>query len=471
MLLFVSCLAHADKECLQDQFGVIVGEIPDTPPIPTVREAAREYIVGRHFAVQDQHQKAIAHFRLAIDLDPHSPAPWVGLAISLSAVGRNNSAITAWKEVLLRDGTNEDALLIVGLDAAKRGNNEKGKRALSQHWLVAEVLPVEELLRLAALLAVYKEDQHITKLLNETVDSIVDNAIHELNKGGSQAVWLGIVQQLIDLHSPAIAVQLSEKASSTVADKELGSILTILPVLEAAAGGDGSVTLRVYERIAQRHLIPLAPRWFEPVPLSEALSIAAQSMSIITNDVQGPILLYKASLKMNSMDSLTINNLAWVLLQQFGPTPEVQQLSSKALELEPHASHVLDTVGWVYVQMGEPERAIPLLTEAIQTLQEPSAEIYDHLGDAYWLAGQKENAIRAWRTASIILHSVEYRQRMLEGFANMIRSVWGIVVATPEALYDFELGDITRRLEQKLSAIKQGSEFPLELLIPKDGVK
>ena len=40
----------------------------------------------------------------------------------------------------------------------------------------------------------------------------------------------------------------------------------------------------------------------------------------------------------------------------------------------------------------------------------------------------------------------------------MAFSVWGISVATPEALYDLEAGDVTRRLMKKLSAVKEGRD-------------
>ncbi len=467
---FVVCPLYAENERLQEQFKLVVGDIQQTPPAPTVKESAREYIIGRQFAIQDQHRKAIAHFRQAINFDDLSPAPWVGLAISLGAIGRTDSAIVAWNEAILRDSSHKDATLIVGIDAAKCGQVEKGKKLLAQHWLKEDALPLEELLRTAALLSVFKNDKNISSLLQNTIDPIIETAIQDLVSDASSPAWLGMLQQLVDLDSVDLALQLSKKAASKLQQKELGAILTALPVLEAASGGDGSITQDTYEQISLHQDIPLAPRWFEPVSLAEALSIAAQSMSIVSKDIRGPIRLYTASLALDKTDALTINNLAWVTLQRDGPTQNVQQLCAKAMELDPSASHILDTVGWMYVLLGKSELGIPLFVEALQSMSQPSAEIYNHLGDAYWLVGQKENAVRAWRTSSMLLHSMEYRQGMLEGFASMTRTVWGIVVATPEALYDFELGDITRRLEDKLTAIQEEREPLLQFAVPKNGV-
>ena len=109
--------------------------------------------------------------------------------------------------------------------------------------------------------------------------------------------------------------------------------------------------------------------------------------------------------------------------------------------------------------------------EAVKLSQEPDAETYNHLGDAYWLAGQKENAVRAWETASMILNSADHRQAILEEYASLSCTVWGISVATPEALYDFELGDVTRRLEEKLTAVQEGREPQLGFVVPNNGVK
>ena len=40
-------------------------------------------------------------------------------------------------------------------------------------------------------------------------------------------------------------------------------------------------------------------------------------------------------------------HLAWITLEQDGPTEEVQKLGSEALKLDPNASYILDTVGWI----------------------------------------------------------------------------------------------------------------------------
>ena len=465
----MSCVTHADQLFIQEQFEAIVGDIQESPPRPTIRQAAKEYIAGRQLAASDQHMPAIAHFRRAAELDEYSSAPWVGMAISLSAIGRQKSAIVAWNEVLKRDENHKDALLILGLDAARMGEVEKGKRMLAQHWLTKEATPIEALLRIAALLSVFESNQEITDSLQETVDAIVLEARFDLVPEAKTPTWLGVIQQLVDLNAEEIALQLVTQASTKVQRRELGTLLTVLPVLEESVGGDGSITQHIYEQIATEQRLPLAPRWYEPVSLSEALSIAAQSMSIIGEEVIGPIRLYNASLELNPTNSLALNNLAWMLLKRDGPTQEVQQLCEKAFELDSSAPYILDTLGWMYVLLGDAESAIPLFVRALKGTTSPSVETLDHLGDAYWIAGEKENAIQAWQAASTILNGVGYRQGILDGYMRMARTVWGISVVSPEVLYDFELGELILRLEDKLGAIQEGRVPSIGLEVKMNG--
>lgn len=472
LLLTVLCVvqtARPDSDFLHEQFEIVVGKLPENSSRPTVRNAAREYIFARQFATKDQHRLAIVHFRNSAELDIHSPAPWAGMAVSLSAIGRNDSALVAWNEVLARNPIHKDALLILGLDATKMGKYQLGKKYLSQHWLTSSAIPLEALLRVAGLLEVYKSDDAITASLEESLDQIIESSIFNLVGPATSPAWLGLLQQLVDLNAVDVALRLATESANKLTQRELATILTVIPVLEAASGGDGTVTLGIYSQVARTKPIALAPQWREPIPLAEALSVAAQSMSIITQDPIGPIRLYKASLILDPTDALTLNNLAWITLERDGPTESVQKMCELVLELDSDATYILDTVGWMYAKLGNTEQAIPLLIRSLESSQNPSVGTYDHLGDAYWLAGQRDNALRSWQTASLILHSPEYRQGILEGFLGLAHSVWGITVVTPEALYDFELGEMTRRLEDKLTALQNGEEPELGFAVPMNG--
>ena len=465
----VEFVANADPDSLQEQLERFVSV--DTPVLqnPTVRDAAREYIFAKQLADSDYHIEAIRHYRKSAELDTSSPAPWVGMAVSLGAIEQDDTAILVWKEVITRDPSHPDALLILGIDAAKMGQMEQGKHFLSRHWLSNTPEPIEALLRLAAMLFVFESDSDISVLLENEINSVLSEAGIALSTAPS-AAWLGVLQQLIDLDATELAMQLAVVNAPDVNQKELGALLTVLPVLESAIDGNGLTTQTLYEEMSQVGKLQLSSHLSERVSLAEALSIAAQSMSIIGGDIEAPVRLYEKSLELSPNNPLALNNLAWITMEQNGVTPYVQQLCKRALELDSKATYILDTVGRMYTLLGDDSNALLYLTEALERSEQPSPEMYDHLGDALWIAGEQERAEQMWKVASKIFQSPEYRQITLEEYAARTHSVWGIMVTTPEALYDFEMGSVIHRLDEKLTALTQGREPDLGFVVPTNGV-
>ena len=121
-------------------------------------------------------------------------------------------------------------------------------------------------------------------------------------------------------------------------------------------------------------------------------------------------------------------------------------------------SNILDTIGWMNMLQGNTEVALQHFRDAVDGASRISPETYDHLGDAYWTLGKEEDAIQAWETAASVLFSQETRQAAIDGYSSRAFSVWGISVATPEALYDLEIGSIVRNLHEKLTAVQEGKD-------------
>ena len=445
---------------LRDHMELFAGEKSASISSPTIHAAAQEYIVGRQFEVANEHGFAIAHYKKAIKLDNNAYAPWVGIARSLTAMGRAESAIMVWREVLARNQYHGDALLVVGLDDARVGNLEQAKKWLARRRLQLEDAYVEALLRDSALLSLLKKlnNQEAVQLLQVNFQDTFDLAVTSLINQRNRENWLGVMQQLVDVGATDIATQLTIAASPHVHNKNLSVLLTALPLLEVVSSGDGSLTEKVYTEISLRQQLPLAPRWFEPVTLAEALSIAAQTMSVL-GATDAPIALYERSIALDPTNAMAANNMAWMKLNRDGATEEVIRLCKRAFELDPEAPYIMDTLGWLYVVMDEPKKAIPLFVDALKATDQASPEMYSHLGDAYWKAEEFENAIRAWKTAATILHAPETKRAYVEGYKSMVYTVWGISVETPEALYDLELGEVTRNIMQKIKAY-ENSDYP-----------
>ncbi len=470
LTLFTFSAECVSQNTLQEHLERIVGDEPEIEPSPTVHEAAQQYIIGRQYLNEEKYGYAIVHFEKAVELDNKAYAPWVGLALALSETGRLDTALSIWREVLARNPSHGEALLIVGLDDARLGEIELAKRRLSKRWLQDQDAAVESLLRDSALLVIFEaqNNQEVLNLIKDEFQLTFDAAVTNLINQNNHSNWIGVLQQLVDVGAAAIASKVVTAASLHVNDKIQSTLLTALPLLEIASFGDGSLTKQVYSEVSLTKEIPLAPRWFEPVPLAEALSMAAQSMSMF-GVVDAPIKLYESSIALDPSDALTMNNLAWMKLNRDGATEEVKELCTKAYSLDGTAPYIMDTIGWMHVQNGEPQKAVPLFIQALQNTNQPSPESYVHLGDAYWLINEPESAIINWRLASSILNNPETKQAYLESFMSMAHSIWGISVATPEALYDLELGEITRKVMEKIIAFESGNFSKVSELIEIDG--
>ena len=74
------------------------------------------------------------------------------------------------------------------------------------------------------------------------------------------------------------------------------------------------------------------------------------------------------------------------------------------------------------------------------------------------------------KTAVALLLADGTRRNALEGFAAITFSVWGIAVASPDAMYDLEIGDLYQRLMEKLSIVSRGQSPTLDNLTNNLGV-
>ncbi|HEX3528260.1 MAG TPA: sulfatase-like hydrolase/transferase [Thermoanaerobaculia bacterium] len=84
-------------------------------------------------------EEARAHLRQAVALNPRLPAAWNSLGVALYAVEGPDAALKAWQQAVALDKTQYDALLNIGLVAAKTGRMDQARQAL--HRFVATAPP------------------------------------------------------------------------------------------------------------------------------------------------------------------------------------------------------------------------------------------------------------------------------------------------------------------------------------------
>lgn len=454
----MSCaVLHDEVDILEEQLAVHASLIEEGPKLHPNKEAAKAYVIGRDLASAGKFREALSYYLNASELDETSPAPWVAMAIALAAIDKPQASHKAWVETLRRDPTNSKALFMVGLDASMNGDYQTASCLLSRLHLQGNGLPMDNLLRDSALTTALRQigDLKTCELLKGQETAVIEKALSQLLQGGV-SVWLSVLQQLVDVGNPATALRLAELAIPQLEPERQAALLSAMPVIEVAAGGNGGVTLSTYMDNAENGLIHLRPKWSQPTPIAYALSSAAQSMSSV-GAIDAPLRLYETSLELDPTDVVVINNFSWLLLQRDGASRQAILLATQAYEANPKAGYVLDTFGYSKLLQGLTEEAIDLFTEALHvTGVDPT--ILDHLGDAYWKAHRKREAIASWQKAFGILRSTDHYRMVVEGFQGMAYSVWGISIATPEALYDLELGRVMRRLQQKLTAVQGGND-------------
>lgn len=77
-----------------------------------------------------QPQQARAHLEKALALDRRLPGAWTTLGVALFELEGAEAALSAWRQALALDGTQYDALLNVGLVAARTGRRDEARQAL-----------------------------------------------------------------------------------------------------------------------------------------------------------------------------------------------------------------------------------------------------------------------------------------------------------------------------------------------------
>ena len=108
---------------------------------------------------------------------------------------------------------------------------------------------------------------------------------------------------------------------------------------------------------------------------------------------------YRRALKFDGDDVVSLNDLAWILVEIRKKPDEALPLAVKAERLAPRSGAVIDTLGWIHYRRQSYAEAEKLLTQAAERI--PSSGLTQfHLGMTYAKLGRKDDAIWALRRAA-----------------------------------------------------------------------
>lgn len=119
---------------------------------------------------------------------------------------------------------------------------------------------------------------------------------------------------------------------------------------------------------------------------------------------------YENALALDSDDALVLNNYAYFLVEGTDTITtealkKADEMSAKAVALDPGNMIYLDTRAWILFQKREFGEALKVMEDVIKTSAEEelpiegNKEYYAHYGDILWMNGKKDEAAEAWKKA------------------------------------------------------------------------
>jgi tetratricopeptide (TPR) repeat protein len=112
---------------------------------------------------------------------------------------------------------------------------------------------------------------------------------------------------------------------------------------------------------------------------------------------QDAVEVYRRCLEDDKRDTLSMNNLAWLLATQGRDLDQALRLVQQAIDVKGPLNNFLDTRGFVYLAKGDAQRAVDDLKEVIT--DNPNAVSYFHLAQAHYAAKSKDAAVDALQKA------------------------------------------------------------------------
>lgn len=104
-------------------------------------------------------------------------------------------------------------------------------------------------------------------------------------------------------------------------------------------------------------------------------------------------------LNINPDDVLVLNNYAYYLSLLDKNLSKAEEMSSRAVLMEPDNGTYLDTYAWVLFKRKVYSEALYYMKQAIEKTTEPSGVLYEHYGDILYMNGKKEEALKMWQKA------------------------------------------------------------------------
>ncbi len=245
-----------------------------------------------------------------------------------------------------------------------------GKKDLDKAQLTFETLaqvdPEKGYSSLVRLYLLKKEPQQVEKLISDLLQQHGDKDYPYLLSSGF----------LISQRNLSKAQEVVKQGQQRVADT-LRLDMQLARILEA--DGNRSQAAQLYQRIVEK-----APRF---APAQVALGYLKEQ----SGDKSAALDLYRKAVSLDQRNVSGLNNLAYLLADNFGEVKEGLDFALKAYRLEPSDPRIMDTLGYLLMLNDKHADAVKLLAKAHEMLSQiPTVAL--HYGQALIGSGNKAEA-------------------------------------------------------------------------------
>jgi len=108
---------------------------------------------------------------------------------------------------------------------------------------------------------------------------------------------------------------------------------------------------------------------------------------------------YEEAIKLDSTNSMAMNNLAYYLSVRKKDLEKAATYSLRSNELEPNMATYQDTYAWVLFQQGNYTEALRWIEKAIKNSDSPSGVLLEHYADILAQLGRTKEAVKQWQKA------------------------------------------------------------------------
>lgn len=408
------------KAQLMEQQGNMKGYIEALRELRRLRPGDAEiaYKLGRALLGQGEPYLALEPLRAAHRGRPGDPTVRRDLAVALVELGRGGEALellenlpnvyrsahTLFQMARAAEQGSQWAQAAEHLESLLSALSEEDREAYGEAFVrraaenALRAANFEDVLRLTTPLA---RDAAILRLRLRALDGLgrhdeADAVLADVRTARPEdsAVLALAVERRLEAPEGGAGSVGGILADLGVADLDREQAVRVAGGLAAWGHGDAAATLLD----GLRRPDTCEPRWLR----------AAASVYYRARRLEQAEALYRAALECSPGDHGVMNDLCYLLADEFNRVDEALPLCRQAVELQPDESSYLDSLGWALHLAGESEEALGWLQRAVANSHEGvRGDIREHLGDVYASLGRTERAVAEWRAALVLVEDEE----------------------------------------------------------------